>query len=76
MRSEPGGDCRKRDEGPSRAPPGASPDSNRPPGEAELQILSTEHRSLLATRSLSWGEASSRAQPFRTSLEDPSFRTA
>ncbi len=56
------------------APPAATPESDREGGaptvpvQVRLQILSTEHWSLLATRSLAWNESFSRAGMFLTTL--------
>jgi hypothetical protein len=50
------------------AEPAPHPATDRVPEAIRLQILSTEHWSLLATRSLSWNEAFSRAGMFLTTL--------
>jgi len=47
---------------------GAVGDSPGTPATIKLQILSTEHWSLLATRSLAWNEAFSRAGMFLSTL--------
>jgi hypothetical protein len=44
------------------------PSSGRLPPAARLQILTTEHWSLLSTRALSWNEAFSRASMFLSAL--------
>lgn len=44
------------------------PSSDRLPPAARLQILTTEHWSLLSTRALSWNEAFSRASMFLSAL--------
>jgi len=53
-------------------PPPASPPAGAPPGslpaQVRLQILSTEHWSLLASRSLAWNESFARAGMFLTTL--------
>jgi len=52
--------------------PGGGATSSEQPGElgqpARIQILATEHWSMLATRSLSWSEAFSRASMFLSAL--------
>jgi hypothetical protein len=57
---------------PAEPGPVSGPDDNAPGGEASpamrLQILSTEHWSLLASRSLTWNESFSRAGMFLTTL--------
>jgi hypothetical protein len=53
--------------GPPNALTGAPVDVPLPP-DLRLQILTTEHWSLLSTRSLSWNEASSRAAMFLSAL--------
>ncbi len=50
------------------AEPAPHPVTDRVPEQIRLQILSTEHWSLLATRSLAWNEAFSRAGMFLTTL--------
>lgn len=50
------------------AEPAPHPVTDRVPEQVQLQILSTEHWSLLATRSLAWNEAFSRAGMFLTTL--------
>ena len=53
-------------------PPPASPPAGAPPStvpaQVRLQILSTEHWSLLASRSLAWNESFARAGMFLTTL--------
>jgi hypothetical protein len=56
---------------PPLPPQGLSPEDDSDQGthrSHQLQILATEHWSLLATRSLSWGESFSRATMFLTLL--------
>ena len=50
------------------APVAADPGGDQPFGSHAAQILATEHWSLLATRSLIWNEAMSRANVFLTVL--------
>jgi len=57
--------------GPAGVPPGASAgnaDGAELSPAARLQILTTEHWSLLATRGMTWNEAFSRAQMFLSAL--------
>ena len=61
----PGAAGRSPGRGPiSRRPPGASPT----PVQIRLQILSTEHWSLLASRGLAWNESFSRAGMYLSTL--------
>ena len=54
---------------PSARPPHAPVDEPRQPSDAvRVQILATEHWSLLATRSMLWSEAFTRATMFLTAL--------
>ena len=65
--SEPGSPPSDFDETPRPAADGG-PATTTTPASMRLQILSTEHWSLLATRSLAWNEAFSRAGMFLATL--------
>ena len=68
MTIEPGGRVVPAGELPAIASAGARSADPRAPDGSDLQILSTEHWSLLATRSLTWNESFSRAQMFLSVL--------
>jgi hypothetical protein len=53
---------------PAEAPPGLATGDSAAPVAVRLQILSTEHWSLLATRSLTWNESFSRSSMFLSAL--------
>jgi len=53
---------------PAEAPPGLATGDSAVPVAVRLQILSTEHWSLLATRSLTWNESFSRSSMFLSAL--------
>src|SRR6266566_3796724 len=53
---------------PAEAPPGLITGDSAVPVAVRLQILSTEHWSLLATRSLTWNESFSRSSMFLSAL--------
>jgi hypothetical protein len=53
---------------PAEAPPGLGTGDSAVPVAVRLQILSTEHWSLLATRSLTWNESFSRSSMFLSAL--------
>jgi hypothetical protein len=53
---------------PAEAPPGLATGDSAVPIAVRLQILSTEHWSLLSTRSLTWSESFSRASMFLSAL--------
>lgn len=55
-------------EGPSALPPTDAAGLARPPSPTLVQILATEHWSLLATRSLTWNESFTRTGMFFTVL--------
>jgi len=65
--SEPGSPPSDFDET-QRPPADGGPPSTTTPASMRLQILSTEHWSLLASRSLAWNEAFSRAGMFLATL--------
>jgi hypothetical protein len=54
--------------GPEPATPGAAPAASPTAAAQRLQILATEHWSLLATRSMTWNESFSRASMFLSVL--------
>jgi hypothetical protein len=53
---------------PAEAPPGLATGDSAVPVAVRLQILATEHWSLLATRSLTWNESFSRSSMFLSAL--------